>query len=194
MKGKQGNSFEYCLETCVRYHRYELSTWLNENYKCEPVSLPTCIEYYNIDAFLYFLEHGHSIDEIDKNGYICLHQASWIGYLPVVQYLIEKGANVESKDEYQRTPLHIACLCGNLPIVQYLIEKGANIEGKDQDQKTPLHLASSWGRTDIVKYLISKGANKHAITFFGMTPYDYAHEDETKELLKCQGHPSCKLG
>ena len=27
-----------------------------------------------------------------------------------------------------------------------------------------------------------------------MTPYDYAQEDEMKELLKCQGHPSCKLG
>ena len=78
------------LETSVEYHRYELTNWLNENYKCKPAPLPKCIEYYNIDAFLYFLEHGHSIEET--------HYASWIGHLPIVQYLLENGANIEAKD------------------------------------------------------------------------------------------------
>ena len=63
---EKGHSFEECLETSVEYHRYELTKWLNENYKCKPVSLPKCIEYYNIDAFLYFLDHGHPLDEIDQ--------------------------------------------------------------------------------------------------------------------------------
>ena len=68
---EKGHSFEKCLETSVKYHRYELTNWLNENYKCKPVSLPTCILYYNIDAFLYFLEHGHSLDETDEYGRTC---------------------------------------------------------------------------------------------------------------------------
>ena len=47
---ENGYSFEKYLETSVKYHRYELTTWLNENYKCEPVFLPYCIEFYNIDV------------------------------------------------------------------------------------------------------------------------------------------------
>ena len=93
---ENGHSFEKCLETSVKYHRYELTNWLNENYECKPFPLPKCILYYNIDAFLYFLEHGHSIEGRDENGYTCLHSASQIGSLPIVQYLIEKGAKIEA--------------------------------------------------------------------------------------------------
>ena len=35
---QNGYSFEECLETSVKYHKYELTNWLNENYKCKPVS------------------------------------------------------------------------------------------------------------------------------------------------------------
>ena len=93
---EKGYSFEECLETSVKYHRYELTNWLNENYKCEPVSLPKCIRYYNIDAFFYFLEHGHYINEIDENGRTCLHATLILGSLPIIQYLVEKGANIEA--------------------------------------------------------------------------------------------------
>ena len=98
---EKGHSFEEYLETSVKYNRYELTIWLNENYKCKPVSLPKCIDYYNIDAFLYFLECGHSIEETDGFKRTCLHSASRIGSLLVVQYLIEKGANIEAKEDYQ---------------------------------------------------------------------------------------------
>ena len=93
---EKGYSFEECLETSVKYHRYELTNWLNENYKCRPVFLPKCIRYYNIDAFLYFLEHGHYINEIDENGRTCLHATLILGSLPIIQYLVEKGANIEA--------------------------------------------------------------------------------------------------
>ena len=55
LKEKGHKEFEECLETSVQYHRYELTTWLNEYLKCKPFPLPKCIKYYNIDAFLYFL-------------------------------------------------------------------------------------------------------------------------------------------
>ena len=121
------NEFEEYLETSVRYHRYELTNWLNENYKCKPVPLPTWIKFFNTVAFLYFLEHGHSLDEIE---FTCLHFASIIGNLQIAQYLVEKVANIEAKDHNEKTPLHHACTNGHLPIVEYLIEKGANIEAK----------------------------------------------------------------
>ena len=128
---EKGHSFEEFLETSVKYHRYELTNWLNENYKCKQFPLTRCIKYYNIDAFLYFLEHGHSLDETDSIGWTCLHYVSFISSLPIVQYLIEKGANIEAKGYQQKAPLHVACEKGHLPIVQYLIEKGANIEAKE---------------------------------------------------------------
>ena len=136
---EKGYSFEECLETSVKYHRYELTKWLNENYKCEPFPLPLCIKYYNIDAFLYFLEHEHSIDETDKYEWTSLHSAFMIGHLPIVQYLIEKGSDIEAKDKNQKTHLHYASQNGHLPIVQYLIEKGSDIEAKDKNNETPLH-------------------------------------------------------
>ena len=79
---EKGYPLERCLFTSVPYHRYELTNWLNENYKCEPILLPTCIQYYNIDAFFFFLEHGNSLDEIDEEKRTCLHSASCIGPIP----------------------------------------------------------------------------------------------------------------
>ena len=129
----------------------------------------TCIEYYSIDAFLYFMENGvNSLEEYRA----ALHFACLKGYLPIVQYLIQKGANIDSKDMYKETPLHHACWKGNLTVVQYLIEKGANIEAKDRNQYTPLHFASYHDKTEVIKYLISKGANKNAKTKDGETPHD----------------------
>ena len=176
---QNGHSFEECLETSVKYHRYELTNWLLENYKCKPFPLSKCIEYYNIDAFFYFFEHGHSLNEITEfEGWTCLHSASHIGSLPIVQYLIEKDANLEEKDFEKRTPLHVASEFGHLAIVQYLIEKGANIEAKDCDLKTPLHYASKGGHTHVVKYLVSKGVKKYGITKYSCkTPYEMACDD-----------------
>ena len=48
------------------------------------------------------MEHGHSLDETDENEWTCLHHASIIGSLQLVQYLIEKGANIEAENEYQQ--------------------------------------------------------------------------------------------
>ena len=37
---------------------------------------------------MYFLEHGHLIDEVDKYGYTCLHIASFINHHSIVEYVI----------------------------------------------------------------------------------------------------------
>ena len=152
-------SFENYLETSVKYHRYELTSWLHENYKCKPVFLPKCIKYYNIDAFFYFLERGHTLREIDELCCSCFHAASIIGSLPLVQFLIEKGANIEEKDDLQRTPLHIAFQHGHLSIIQYLIVKGADIEAKANDDWTSLHMACQNEHLQLVKYLFEQGVN-----------------------------------
>ena len=95
---EKGHSFEECLETSVQYHRYELTNWLNEKYKCEPISLPKCIEYYNLFAFFYYLQQGRTLDHVSsQTGNRCLLSALLIGYLPIVQHLILLGTNIDGK-------------------------------------------------------------------------------------------------
>ena len=182
---EKGHSFEKCLETSVVHHRYELTNWLLQNYECKPVSLPTCIEYYNFDALLYFLEYGHSIDETATRQKTCLHHAATLGHLPVVKYLIEKGANIEAKTSLQETPLHLACDKGQLKVVQYLIEKGANIEAEDKSGRhTPLFLACQNGNLPVVEYLIEKGANIEAKDFKQRTPLHFASFEGQTDVIK----------
>ena len=108
---QNGQSFDDYLETSIKYHRYELTKWLLANYKCPPISLLKCIQYYNIDSFLYFLAEGYSLDSTDENQLTCLHRASEIGNIPLVEFLIHKCSDIEAKNQFdQRTPLHFSCL------------------------------------------------------------------------------------
>ena len=139
LKENGHNEFEECLETSVKYHRYELTNWLNENYKCKLVSLPKCIWYYNIDAFLYFLEHGHSLDETDDRGRTCFHFACEKGHLSMFNILLKKEPILKQKKiiksstktfhlkipyfhkwEYIRKRSLWSILCSSLIIIYYL--------------------------------------------------------------------------
>ena len=155
---QNGYTFEEFLTISVKYHRYELTNWLNENYECEYVPLPTCIIFENIDAFLYFFEHGHSLDETGENAQTCLHVAAIYGSLLLVQYLIEKGANIESKTEDQFTSLHYASSNGNTNVVKYLLSKGANKNAQNEYGETPSDVACSWigdqSKIDIIRDLL----------------------------------------
>ena len=51
---EKGHSFEKCLETSVKYHRYELTNLLDENYKCKPVPLPMSIFIITLMHFFTF--------------------------------------------------------------------------------------------------------------------------------------------
>ena len=123
----KGFAFNSCFETSVKYHRYDLTYWLSENFNYQAVLLPVCIQYFNIDAFISFFQHGSSLNELNLFGCSSVFIASEIGSYTLVQYLFEKGANIDEKNKYQTTPLHVACSNDSLPIVEYLIQKGANI-------------------------------------------------------------------
>ena len=76
---------------------------------------------------------------------MCLHSASLIGSLSLIQYLIQKGANIEAKGNNQKNSSTFCYQNGSIPFVQYHIEKGANIETKDTRKQTSLHHASEHG-------------------------------------------------
>ena len=133
LKENGHNEFEECLETSVQYHRYELTTWLNENYNCEPVSLPTCIKYCNIDTLLDFF------DETDDRGRTCFHFACEKGHLSMFNILLKKEPILKQKKiiksstktfhlkipyfhnwEYIRKRSLWSILCSSLIIIYYL--------------------------------------------------------------------------
>ena len=201
---EKGYPFQECLETSVVYHRYDLTDWILNNFKCnQPVSLISCIESFNFAAFLYFMRLPNPISEVD--GHSCLYAASTIGHLqlvvlledinqslnsqdilhplftalaehhiPVADFLIQRGVDINICDKYQRSPIHIATIDGMISIIQYLIKHGANPEVRDRDRKTPLHYACEEGYLDIVKYLISLQVNIEAEDSFHRRPLHYA--------------------
>ena len=149
---QSGYSFKGCLETSVEYHRYELTNWIFENNECKPVSLPKCIQYYNFDAFLYFLKSGLSGDEtFETRLKCCLLPAIEFGYFPLVVHLVEKGADLQEKNCFSKTPLEVACESNQLSIVKYLFDIDNH---KNMDRC--IQIACFYGNIDIVKFILSK--------------------------------------
>ena len=191
---ESGYTFEKYLETSIEYHRYEITHWLLENYKCDPVLLPSCIKYYNFDAFLYFLEHGHSLDEtLRSSPNTCSNHASSIGDLQLVQYLIEIEPDGESKDKDKNTSLYYASENGHLPIVQYLIEKGADINSRYCCIKTPLTVASEKGFLPIVQYLLERGPDLDAKDYMKRGALHYACNYNHFKVVQCLVQKCCDL-
>ena len=97
---EKGHSFEECLETSVKYHIYELINWLNANYKCNPVSLPTFIS-------LSLNQQQRNQNKIKE----------------LQQELTKKSKRITKKPEDFEPDIFIAGKEGKLSSVQYLIEK-----------------------------------------------------------------------
>ena len=55
---------------------------------------------------------------------------------------------------------------------------------KNNHGETPLHIAAREGHIDIAELLINKGADVNAKNNYGKTPFDYAKNEEIRQLLK----------
>ena len=171
----QGFTFEKYLCSSIQYHRYEITKWLQENFKCEPVRLSERIRYFNFDGF-----YTPPRREINLWEFTCLHNAAIIGHLNIVKFLIANSAKIDALTRRDKTPLHFACTEGHFPVVQYLVENGANINAKDSNGKTPPDYAVFSDNLQVLKYLCEKGASiqsegtygpLHAACFGHKLPY-----------------------
>ena len=183
------HKFNECLETAVEYHHNNIIEWLLLKYgdECQHVPLPTCLQYFNYEAFLFFLHNGADINESNGKGCSVLHWTSEYGFISLVKYLIEDmHFDKEAKDGEGKTALHIASENNVLDVVKYLIEKAyVDKEAKDKDDRTALHYACQWNRLDIVKYLIEEAhIDKYAKDNLGKTPLHVASEKGNLYVVK----------
>ena len=148
-------SFQNCLKNSIIYHRYELADWILTNYDPSPMNLARCINCFNFEAFIYFLQHGESIEEYDCDGYNALHSACSIVYFPLVKYLIEDlHSSIDRKIPGEENALFIASERGSLQIVKYLVEKG--IENQPKYSTSPADIAWRRGHYDVAEYLFEE--------------------------------------
>ena len=139
------------------------------------------------------------INAKDNDGKTALMGAAVNGHTQTVQLLLEKGADVNAviekdyrigyleKWQVGKTALIYAAANGHTKIVQLLLEKGADVNAKKYDGSTALMLAADNGHTKIVKLLIEKGADVNAKNNYGLTAYDYAKNDEIRNLIRQYG-------
>ena len=110
----------------------------------------------DIKVALLLLEHGATLDLLDKDGCSLLHHAAKRGSTLICDFLVERGADVNAKAKDGRTPLHMSL---NLETTAYLVDKGSDVRAKDKKGLTPLHLMVSGFHVGLAKYLLDKGAD-----------------------------------
>lgn len=150
---------------------------------CKSVSHATCIEYYNYDAFFYFFEQGHSIDEKNLYSKTSLVEACQIGYLELVQFLVEQGANLEISDCNMLASINYACQHGYFDLVKYLIEKGAN-QNHSSGYGPAITCASHNDHFEIIKYLLENGSNIESKDKATRPPFDLACDHNNFPIIQ----------
>jgi len=146
------------------------------------------VAYYGQPQLIQrYLDHGHSIDQEDKNSKATpIYYAIQANQVETVKALLSYNADLEHHNTLGQTPLHMAVSLGRSAIVDLLLERGANINAKDNNELTPLIYAIENKHPNIAQKLIEKGASLEADKKYGLTPLHSAiqHKDiKTLSLL-----------
>ena len=60
----QGISFDDTLVEAIKYHFNDTAKWIYENYSDQNFKITVCIESFNTEMFLYFIEDIHFLCEM----------------------------------------------------------------------------------------------------------------------------------
>lgn len=102
---------------------------------------------------------------------------------------VDAGADVNQQIAdtlIQKLPLLEAIMNNQIDFVRWLLANGANINAIADDamERTIFMDAVAWGNKEIIKFLLEKGADVNAKDKDGKTAFDFALDQEIKQLFQ----------
>ena len=105
----QGHSFDNTVGIAVQYHYNSLVKWIYENFKNPSFRITECVESFNTEILLYFInELNIDINQKNNSEMTILHYGIIQNDVPLVRYLLHKGADKEIKDSSGKTAFDYA--------------------------------------------------------------------------------------
>ncbi|XP_046578566.1 serine/threonine-protein phosphatase 6 regulatory ankyrin repeat subunit C-like isoform X1 [Haliotis rubra] len=121
--------------------------------------LATAAQYGRTRIAEMLVEHGCSVNSLDRYLKSPLFVAVQSNDRELVKVLVQAGANLKHKRFNGYTPLHEAVSKGHDGIVMELLSAGADVHAVNNGKETPLHVACLCGHTAIVQMLLDAGAS-----------------------------------
>lgn len=121
--------------------------------------LRTSIVAGDFRTFQYLIHKfdKHSLEEVDSNGFNCLHSAAKGGNLSIFKNICKVGVSVEKKTNEGSNILHIAAQHGCYPICEYILENHASLFSlKDNLGMNPAHYAANAGQYHILNLMLEQ--------------------------------------
>ena len=150
--------------------------------RVEPPLVEACLQG-NYTEVKRLLESGTPADQQDSAVAPAFIIAARNGYSEIVKLFLEAHVDVDAQNAGGESALLKAANRGYRDIVEMLINAHANVNAQSVAGYTPLMLAANKGHTDIVKLLLAAHADSSLKDKEGKAAYDYAANDEIKELL-----------
>lgn len=124
--------------------------------------LRTSIVAGDFRTFQYLIHKfdKHSLEEVDSNGFNCLHFAAKGGNLSIFKKICNVGVSVEKKTNDGSSILHIAAHHGCYPICKYILDNHAALFSlEDNLGMNPAHSAANAGQYHILDLMLKQGCD-----------------------------------
>ena len=146
-----------------------------------------------VESAKLLLDRGAETKIQNKDGLTCLHIATKVAEVDMVNLLIEADQELCTiKSKAGRLPIHIACAAGKLDAVVTLLRAMQDrsglvsmVETQDHGGSTPLIEACSSGNVQVVQELIQHGANVMKQDYNGKSPAHAAAIRGSWNALQC---------
>jgi len=100
----------------------------------------------NLEAIVYAVATGESIDSPNKYGVTPLMAAALWGRSEIVRVLLDSGADLNARESsFGCNSLIFACLSGRREVVDLFLARGADPNIRDVSGRTPLMAAAPVG-------------------------------------------------
>lgn len=201
----QNADFKGAAHFAALYHRNSVLYWMINNKvadimetdRMECLILHKSVESYNIETFIYCIDHGLDVNLSDIDHKTPLFIAATKGFTVFVELLLScDNIDVNGKTSQQLSPLYGATISGFASIVQMILARPDVDVNVISCNETPLYFACENGYYTIVQSLLNHPAIDINIknTKTNMTPLQIAEEcgyDEIVELIENHGLVSC---